>query len=258
MTIHSSYFSHDADAADDPKCVLLLDQLGPEGYGIFWLLVETLRKQDPNFSYPVQLLPALAKRFNTTLEKIKAVVTGYGLFVISDNNEIFFSESLIRRMQLMNEIREKKRIAGALGGRKKAENLALLQQNPSDALPIKRKIKEKVKLKSKEKEKGDFSVPVEFQNIWNKWLAYRKSDLKKPYKTTRGEQAAFNELLTYTKGDHALMNEIIDSTINKEWQSLTYIIQSKSKINENPRRNTGRGSERINAAWVRPNQVPTV
>ena len=29
------YFSHDANAQDDPKCMLLIDQMGLEGYGIF-------------------------------------------------------------------------------------------------------------------------------------------------------------------------------------------------------------------------------
>lgn len=221
MTIHSSYFSHDADAADDPKCVLLLDQLGPEGYGIFWLLVETLRKQDPNFSYPVQLLPALAKRFNTTLEKIKAVVTGYGLFVISDNNEIFFSESLIRRMQLMNEIREKKRIAGALGGRKKAENLALLQQNPSDALPIKRNIKEKeIKLKRKEKEYLLTSfVAEDYKSIWSDWISYR-AQIHKPYKSSDGAKAAYEHLLTLSGNVSSVAEQIVRQSMRNEWQGL--------------------------------------
>ena len=27
------YFSHDSNAQDDPKCMLLIDQLGMEGYG---------------------------------------------------------------------------------------------------------------------------------------------------------------------------------------------------------------------------------
>ena len=67
------YFSHDSNAKDDPKCVLLIEQLGLEGYGIYWVLIEVLRDQ-PNYSYPVELLPALARRYNTTAEKIKTVV----------------------------------------------------------------------------------------------------------------------------------------------------------------------------------------
>jgi len=39
------YFSHDSNAKDDPKCVLLIEQLGLEGYGIYWILIEILRDQ---------------------------------------------------------------------------------------------------------------------------------------------------------------------------------------------------------------------
>lgn len=90
------YFPHDSNAKDDPKCVLLIDQLGLEGYGIFWMLIETLRDQ-PDYKYPLNLLPALARRYNTTAEKVGTVVRSYDLFVIEDDT-IFFSESLIGRM----------------------------------------------------------------------------------------------------------------------------------------------------------------
>ena len=39
------WFRHDSNAKDDYKCMILIEQLGCEGYGIFWILVETLREQ---------------------------------------------------------------------------------------------------------------------------------------------------------------------------------------------------------------------
>lgn len=90
------YFPHDSNSKDDPKCVLLIDQLGLEGYGIFWVLIETLRDQ-PDYRYPMNLLPALARRYNTTAEKMGTVVRSYGLFTIEDD-KLFFSESLVKRM----------------------------------------------------------------------------------------------------------------------------------------------------------------
>lgn len=97
----NSYFPHDSNAKDDPKCVLLIEQLGMEGYGIYWMLIETLREQ-PNYRYPLNLLSALARRYNTTGEKVKAVVCSYGLFQI-ENDEFFFSHSLIERMRPLEE-----------------------------------------------------------------------------------------------------------------------------------------------------------
>lgn len=82
------YFPHDSNAKDDPKCVLLIEQLGMEGYGIYWMLIEVLREQ-PDYTYPLALLPALARRYNTTYEKVKTVVCAYDLFAIKED-KIFF------------------------------------------------------------------------------------------------------------------------------------------------------------------------
>jgi hypothetical protein len=100
------YFSHDSNAKDDPKCVMLIEKLGMEGYGIFWALVETLREQ-PEYKYPLRLIPALARRYNTTAEIIQSVINDFGLFEIED--ECFFSPSLMRRMKKWNDYREQQR-----------------------------------------------------------------------------------------------------------------------------------------------------
>lgn len=103
----SYYFSHDSNAKDDPKCIMLIEQLGLEGYGIYWILIETLRDQS-NYSYPLNLLPALARRFNTTHEKIKAVVHSYNLFEIT-GDDFFYSNSLLERMELYDNKRDMQR-----------------------------------------------------------------------------------------------------------------------------------------------------
>ena len=108
MSKDAYYFSHDSNAKDDPKCVMLIEQLGLEGYGIFWVLIETLREQ-PTYKYPMVLLPALARRFNTTADKMKAVVCGYGLFEVDEKE--FFSLSLMERMKRLDAKREQAREA---------------------------------------------------------------------------------------------------------------------------------------------------
>jgi len=108
------WFTHDSNAKDDPKCMLLIDQLGLEGYGIYWLLVETLRDQ-PDYKYPLVLLPVLAKRYQTSGEKMKAVVLNYELFQIEDD-KFFFSPSLNNRMKKWEKKREQCSIAGTKSG----------------------------------------------------------------------------------------------------------------------------------------------
>ena len=96
MAVNNRYFPHDSNAKDDPKCVLLIDDMGMEGYGIYWMLIEVLREQ-PDYSYPIANAMALARRYNTSTESVKQVIYKYDLFVVEEDR-IFFSESLNRRM----------------------------------------------------------------------------------------------------------------------------------------------------------------
>jgi hypothetical protein len=123
------WFKHDTNAKDDHKIMLLMDQLGLEGYGIFWILIETLREQT-EYRYPLAMLPILAKRYMTSAEKMRAVVVNYELFDIFEDDH-FASPALLRRMDAYDEVLEKRRIAGAKGGTKRALNQANAKQMPS-------------------------------------------------------------------------------------------------------------------------------
>ncbi|MCT7627495.1 DUF4373 domain-containing protein [Aliarcobacter butzleri] len=128
------YFSHDANAKDDFKIMLLIEELGLEGYGIFWILIETLREQQ-NYKYPLKLLSVLARKYNTTLAKLEVVVRNYYLFEIEDEC-FFFSKSLNRRMEVMHKAIEQRKIAGQISAirrkKKLEEQLKQLQINMSD------------------------------------------------------------------------------------------------------------------------------
>jgi L-rhamnose mutarotase len=92
------YFSHDANAQDDPKCMVLIDQLGMEGYGIFWALVEKLRSEK-EYKLPLITVEPFAKRWGTSKEKINAVIKNYSLFII-ENDTFFYSERLKNSMEI--------------------------------------------------------------------------------------------------------------------------------------------------------------
>lgn len=122
------YFSHDSNAKDDPKIMMVIEEMGMEGYGIFWVLIEALRDQ-PGYIYPIKLLPALARRYNTTHAKVETVVRNYGLFSINDD-AFFYSESLMRRMEKLDEKR-KKRIENSRKGGQKTQSLNSARKNAS-------------------------------------------------------------------------------------------------------------------------------
>lgn len=101
------YFSHDSNAQDDPKCMLLIDQMGMEGYGIFWALIERLRNE-ANFRLPLVICNAFAKRWGTSREKVETVIKNYDLFIVEGN--FFYSNRL---QNSMNEKSEKARISAS-------------------------------------------------------------------------------------------------------------------------------------------------
>ncbi|NLH53720.1 MAG: DUF4373 domain-containing protein [Bacteroidales bacterium] len=102
------YFSHDTNANQDPKMMLLIAQLGLEGYGIFWILIEYLAQQ-PGYRAPIIMLDPLSRRFGVSREKFEAIVKNYGLFEYNDNE--FYSESLLKRLSKLESIREQRRAA---------------------------------------------------------------------------------------------------------------------------------------------------
>ena len=141
----NDYFTHDAHALDDPKCMMLVSELGMEGYGMFWALIESLRRQE-GYSLPVAMIPALAQRYNVTEAKLKTVIGSYGLFTILDGR-VFFSESLNRRMEAIesaSEFRKNRALEAAKkrwdkAGKTEEKGLGKCSSN-ADTTPIQRQI----------------------------------------------------------------------------------------------------------------------
>ena len=76
----SFYFSHDYNAHNDVKILFLRQQLGMEGYGIYWFLVETLA--DSGGILPLKIIPVLAMQMQVSEIKVKAVIESFDLFQI--------------------------------------------------------------------------------------------------------------------------------------------------------------------------------
>jgi hypothetical protein len=113
MNKDAFWFPHDSNAKDDDKCMLLIEELGLEGYGIYWVLIETLRDQK-DYKAPLRIIAPLARKYNTTTEKMKAVVARYDLFEIEGEN-FFFSSSLKQRMEPLITKKHQRKIAGIKG-----------------------------------------------------------------------------------------------------------------------------------------------
>lgn len=99
------YFSHDSNAHRDERCVKLRAKHGWYGYGLYWVLIESLRDAK-NYKLEVDY-DILAFGMQTECERIKSVIEDFDLFKIEDG--FFWSESLLRRMKLKEEKSQKAR-----------------------------------------------------------------------------------------------------------------------------------------------------
>jgi len=104
------YFPHFSNARQDRKLRRVRKELGVEGYGIYFMLLETLRDQE-DFSYPVDDIDLLADDFGTSEQKIRTVIANYDLFAFSEDGNMFTSERFIQYMQPYLEKRERARAA---------------------------------------------------------------------------------------------------------------------------------------------------
>ncbi len=175
------YFPHDANARRDDKILELRAKYGWKGYGLFWAIIEVLREAT-NYAYSMSSLAGLALELNTDKDELHEFLgccIDLGLF--TENEGFFYSESLMFRMEQIDETRRKRAEAGRKGGFAKAKS----KQNSSNAKANSgNKRKERRRNEIKENEKSDTSQftsinneEFPFDNFWN---LYPKKVGRKP------------------------------------------------------------------------------
>ena len=107
------YFPHYCNARHDRKVRRITKELGVEGYGIFFMLLEVLREQT-DYKFPLQDIDLLADEFGTSEQKVRTVISNYDLFS-TDEEQRFFSSNLILYLQPYLSSKENRRVAGIKG-----------------------------------------------------------------------------------------------------------------------------------------------
>jgi len=152
------YFSHDTNAKSDPKIMAMRNTYKAEGYGWYWIIVETLAEQSGyKLQYKEWVFNALAMAMqcdvNTVKEYVEKCINEFELF--ESDGEYFWSNSLIRRMEKKEEIRRKKAEAGKKGAEvrwRDNKDMAKLKQTHGSAIAKNSKGKESKGKESKVKE----------------------------------------------------------------------------------------------------------
>lgn len=164
----SYYFQHDYNARNDPKLQDVLIELGVEGIGIYWCIIEQLYEQGGTL--PLRYCKSIAFALHVDYKTIERLVNNYGLF--ANDGENMWSDSVLKRLNRRTEVSEKRKLAALARWRQGIENQSQTQaptsyrqvkDNASDmqmqcktdanAEHKGKEIKEKEIIKEREKEK---------------------------------------------------------------------------------------------------------
>lgn len=180
MSKNSFYFSHDNNARNDEKILAVRMELGAEGYGIYFMLLEKLVETGDYIL--IKDYNRLAFDLRVSSEKIKKVIENFGLFQFTEDGKLFYSESLLRRMKPLDNLRKQRSEAGKKSAEKRQQNnkkTLLFQENSTTVeRPLQENSTEKVKeskvKESKVKEKKEKDEKEKFSSATTQQILLSK------------------------------------------------------------------------------------
>jgi DnaD/phage-associated family protein len=151
------YFSHDSNARNDEKILMLRAEHGWQGYGLYWALLEMMFEATETCLSHAKI-KGIAISYNvdiTLLESVISTCKKEQLFV--SNGTVFWSESLRERKQKFLDLKRQKSDAGRKGmaNRWGTDNAVITENN---------KVKESKEKEIKGKETTTAAIVDKFSN----------------------------------------------------------------------------------------------
>lgn len=208
------YFPHFCNARHDRKLKRVQKELGIEGYGIYFMLLEILREQT-DLRYPLSEIDLLADEFGTSEQKVRVVICNYDLFQV-DENQNFFSFKMIIYLQPYFEKSERAReAANKRWNNANAYANAIEMQSVSNASKVKEtKLKEtklnKIKESKIQLREFVFISQSELDKLYSEYLEHEVNwilDKLNDYKASKGVQY---------KSDYHAINMWVKKAFEKE------------------------------------------
>ena len=187
------YFSHDSNARNDQRLMKVRMKYGPEGYGIYFMIIEILRDTE-NYTLNINDIQSICFDTRAKNETVLDILKNYNLFVFED--DLFYSKSLSRRMEKLDRIKEVRRESGKKGAIASAKVRQVLKSDKANVEQVKHsKVKHSKEKDSKENKiiikTGKFKKQVlEFQSKYDLemleefisyWTEPNKSNTKVKY-----------------------------------------------------------------------------
>jgi hypothetical protein len=220
MAKDAFYFSHDYNAQNDEKILELRSEYGAEGYGVFWMIIETMA-QNENGGVKATLMGGLSLGYGVAKGRLSDIINkciSIGLFYME--GDFLFSKRLLKHKYIRKTLSEKGK-EGAdkrWGGYREGNGGGIA--NP---MPKERKGKEIKGNKSKELIQAlplvyPFNSDL-FLNTWKEWVSYRQ-EIKQPYKSPKSIQADLKRIGALSENNEPVALLIIEQSIAGGWKGL--------------------------------------
>lgn len=133
------WFRHDSNARNDWKILALRSVYGMEGYGRFWYLIEMMRETENNV-LPYNKKPffySIISDWKCSIDEAKKFIHDciYEFELFDSDNENFWSQSLIQRLQVYSDQKAKRQEDGRKGGRPRKDAQEQPQETQEDSEP---------------------------------------------------------------------------------------------------------------------------
>jgi hypothetical protein len=131
MSKDSFYIKHDYNARNDQKILMLRLKFGAEGYGIFWMIVESMAEDSTGYLNK-ETVGGLSMGYGVAIGGLQAVLdycVELKIFKLCEHRG-YYSERVIEHKKEREFYKE----AGSRGGKKKWENQRLTKTNPTPAI----------------------------------------------------------------------------------------------------------------------------
>ena len=208
----SYYFSHDYNSRSDPKLVKLIMKHGMEGLGIYWCIIEMLYEQKGYIK--LNDIDSIAFELRTECDRINSLLKNFGLFKFK--KDVFYSESVIRRINIRNEKSNKNRENALKRWNKDSNKDANAMRTQCERNAIKGK--ERKVNKRKEYKEMDYVIEP-FKLSFIKWLDYKK-ERQETYKSETSLKSCYNKLFELSGGDPIIADKIIEQSMANNWAGL--------------------------------------
>jgi len=213
----SYYFSHDGNARNDEKVLMLRAEHGWEGYGLFWALVEMMFESKDTCLHHAHL-KGIALCYNVDITVLEGVINTCLTHHLFDSDGVsFWSETLRQRKQIFMDARQQKSDAGKAGMAKRwgfsgaSDNSVITEGNAVITEHNKVKVKEKDKVKNTTHSPPPIGGVVCAGDFEKFWQAYPKKVGKK------AAEAAWKRCRPNKELQERILIAVVKAKVTEQW-----------------------------------------